>query len=399
MNVDTMRFIDRYVGTPLCFIGTAIHKLFFKKGKIRPKNILFVELSEMGSAIIVDPAMRKAKAVHNAELFFLIFKKNKPSLELLQTIDDENIFVIDADGMVGIVRDTFRFLMWARKRKIDTVIDLELFSRYTALLSGFAGANNVVGFHRFHSEGLYRGNMMTHKMQYNPQQHIGKNFIAMVNALSENSDGTPYSKTFVHDSELELAKANILPEKKESVINVLKKLTPEYSEGKGIILINPNASELLPQRRWQKDKYAEVISMLSEKYPEKLIMITGAKGEMAEAQKLVKMSGAGNCYSTAGLFHLSELTALYTLSEIMVTNDSGPAHFASVTNMPTVVIFGPETPALYRSLGDTTPIFAGLSCSPCVSAANHRKTPCHDNVCLQVITAEQVFNTVVERLG
>jgi len=78
----------------------------------------------------------------------------------------------------------------------------------------------------------------------------------------------------------------------------------------------------------------------------------------------------------------------------LVTNASGPAHFAAVTRMPTCVLFGPETPALYASLGKTLPIFAGLACSPCVSAANHRKTSCTDNRCLQVITPESVYDTV-----
>jgi hypothetical protein len=62
--------------------------------------------------------------------------------------------------------------------------------------------------------------------------------------------------------------------------------------------------------------------------------------------------------------------------------------------MPTFVIFGPETPALYGSLGKSTPVYAGLACSPCVSAANHRKTACKDNVCLQVIKPLQVFTAI-----
>ena len=78
----------------------------------------------------------------------------------------------------------------------------------------------------------------------------------------------------------------------------------------------------------------------------------------------------------------------------MLTNDSGPGHFSSVTGLRTFVLYGPETPLLYGSLGNSTPIYAGLACSPCVSAANHRKTPCRDNVCLQVITPE----TVLEQL-
>jgi ADP-heptose:LPS heptosyltransferase len=78
----------------------------------------------------------------------------------------------------------------------------------------------------------------------------------------------------------------------------------------------------------------------------------------------------------------------------MVTNDSGPAHFAAVTSLPTFVLFGPETPTLYAPLGNTTAIFAGLHCSPCVSAWNHRHTPCQDNKCLQAITPQAVFDAI-----
>jgi ADP-heptose:LPS heptosyltransferase len=75
----------------------------------------------------------------------------------------------------------------------------------------------------------------------------------------------------------------------------------------------------------------------------------------------------------------------------MLTNDSGPAHFASVTDMPVYVFFGPETPKIYGPLGRMTPIYAALACSPCVAATNHRKSVCNDNVCLQIITPDNVY--------
>ena len=95
-----------------------------------------------------------------------------------------------------------------------------------------------------------------------------------------------------------------------------------------------------------------------------------------------------------GAVKLEQLPILYSIATLMVTNDSGPGHFSSITPLPTFVLFGPETPALYGSLGNSTPIFAGLACSPCVSAANHRKTPCIDNKCLQAISVKEVFETI-----
>ena len=46
---------------------------------------------------------------------------------------------------------------------------------------------------------------------------------------------------------------------------------------------------------------------------------------------------------------MRELLTLYTLADVLVTNDSGPAHFASLTPVHTVVLFGPETPLLFGS--------------------------------------------------
>lgn len=396
MKVDTMRFVDKYVGVPLCFVSSIFYQisLIFKK-KVKPKNILFIELSEMGSAILVDPAMIKAKKELNANLFFLIFKNNKPSLQLLNTIEDKNIFTINAKGVVSLFVDTLKFLVWARKNKIDTVIDLELFSRYSGLLAGYSGASNIVAFNNFHGEGLYKGSMVTHKVMYNSHMHISKNFIAMINALIYNNNEIPYSKTYISDDEVVLQKAKINNETTEKVLSKIKNIIPNYTPDNKIILINPNASELLPQRRWSREKYKELIKRILLEYGDVYVLITGAPSEMKEAKELAVQCG-NRCFSFAGEVMLVELLSLYSLSSIMITNDSGPAHFAAVTNMPTIVIFGPETPALYSSLGKTRPVYAQLACSPCVSATNHRKTPCTDNVCLQVLSVDDVFKAFKE---
>jgi hypothetical protein len=79
MNVDTMRKLDYYAGLPLCFFGTVIRKLFTLCARptqsSRPQNILFIELAEMGSVILADPAMMKLKYALKANLYFAIFRK------------------------------------------------------------------------------------------------------------------------------------------------------------------------------------------------------------------------------------------------------------------------------------------------------------------------------------
>jgi ADP-heptose:LPS heptosyltransferase len=402
MKVDTMRWIDYYIGVPLCFLGSICHKfvLAITRQKVNPvRNILFIELSEMGSAILVDPAMRKLQKEISADIHFAIFKKNKPSLDLLSTVPQNNIYTIRENNMAGFIIDTLKFFFWTRKRKIDAVIDLELFSRFTALLTGFSGAQNMVGFHAYYNEGLYRGSFLTHKVAYNPHIHIAKNFIALVNALMTEKEEVPYSKTKIKDEDIFLAKVNFSAGEKKTIQDIVKNCFLEFNpELQKIVLINPNASELLIQRRWPPSHYIQLIKMILEKCTNAIVLITGDPSESEEAERLKEQVHLERCINFAGKVTFAQLPLLYSISEFMITNDSGPGHFAAITDMPTFVIFGPETPALYGSLGKTTPIYAGLACSPCVSASNHRKTACKDNVCLQVIKPEYVLEVIKPNL-
>jgi len=397
MNVDTMRAIDRYAGVPLCAAATVLVRLrSWLRKEARPlRRVLFVELSEMGSTILAQPAMRKAR--ERAELFFVIFARNAGSLDLTGEFAPANVFTIRDTSLFHLAYDTLAFLAWTRRNDIDTIVDLELFSRFTALLTGLAGADRCVGFYRFHNEGLYRGEMLTHRVAYNAHIHIAKNFIALVEALFASAPQVPYSKTIIGDEELTVA----LPKPDEAARDaMLARIRAEAAfdpARQRLILINPNASELLPHRRWMADRYAELIRRVLASHADVLIAVTGAPGERAEAEALVAASGA-RCVSLAGKTKLAELPALYAQAALMVSNDSGPAHFAAATGLPTIVLFGPETPKLYQPLGASRAIYAGLACSPCVSAHNHRKTACTDNVCMQAISVEQVYAEVIEVL-
>ena len=397
MNIDLMRQVDYWAGVPLSFLSTYLLKpLFALQKPKKPSKVLLIELSEMGSTILCDPAMQKLKE-SGCELFFVIFKKNEPSLRLLNTVTPENTFTIREDSLSTLAVDTLSFLVWCRKKGIDSVIDLELFSRFTALLTGFCGATNRVGFHSFFNEGLYRGDMLTHKVAYNPHIHIAKNFISLTNALLSSAPETPYSKKAVTDGEIKLEKAEIKDEAKAAIVEKIKWALPLYDESKRIVIFNANASDLMPLRRWPRKYYIELGRKLLESYGDIIILLTGAPSER-EGLDIIRAALGDRCVNFAGLTGFSELAPLYAVSRLMLTNDSGPAHFAAVTELPTFVFFGPETPALYGSLGNFTPIYAHLACSPCVSAANHRKSACDDNQCVKVILPDYVYGVLKKEL-
>ncbi len=401
IKVDSMRKIDRRVGVPLCFLMSIWvwfkeTLTFVRKGKPDLSKTLFIELSEMGSAVLVDPAMQKLKNAGDNELFFAIFESNAKSLEILNTVAQDHIFRMRSDNLFHLAVDVAAFFFWARKNKIKTVIDLELFSRFTALLTALSGARARVGFASFHDEGLYRGSLINYPVRYNSHVHISVNFMSLVNtALGYHTD--PYPVTPVRPEELILKKVTVDEGKKAMLREKVKSLYPSLS-GQRMVLINVNASDLLPQRRWPQESFAEVTKNLLRSFDDILVVATGAPAERAYVQEVVDMVNDERCVNSAGVFSFDELVPLYSVSAMMLTNDSGPAHFAAVTSVKVFVLFGPETPSLYLPLGNAEPFYLGLPCSPCVSAANHRKTTCTARPCITGIGTAWVTRRVTEYL-
>lgn len=401
MNVNTMRLIDRWAGIPLTAVVTVALKLvdLFRRpiGKtIQHERTLFIELSEMGSAIIADPAMKKLQREGGSELFFVIFKDNAKSLDLLKTVNQDNVFLMRADNLINLAIDIVKFTVWCREKRITATIDLELFSRFTALLSAFSGARHRVGFSTLHDEGCYRGDIINHPVRYNNLVHIAQNFLSLINTtLGHNK--TAYSTTPIHANELVMAQA---PRDESAIDTVREKIKTLYPDldNQRIVLFNPNASELLPQRRWLPESFAQVATNLLDRYPDIIILITGAPSEREEAANLVLSINNERCVNSAGVFQFEELIPLYQQSSMMITNDSGPGHFSSVTPLKVFVIFGPETPALYGSLGNAENIYLNLPCSPCVSAHNHRKTSCTERPCITGISPEMVTQRLTHYL-
>lgn len=396
MKLKTMRAVDYWIGIPLCFLCTLWVRLMgTPKGPEKPRRILFIELSEMGSTVIANPALEKAKNALGAEIFFLIFERNADSLRLLPTVPEQNIVTISEDGLWELAKGTIRILFWMRKAKIDTVVDMELFSRYSGLLTGLSGAKRRVGFHKFHAEGLYRGEMLTHRVNYNGHIHMAKNFIAMINALLAEHPEVPYSKTFVSDEEIRVPIQPVSGDEKEFVHGLVRQVYPGYMpDAHRIVLINPNSSELLPQRRWERDNFSKVAEMVVREWDDALVLITGSKAEREEALKMQNAVGHPRFRSFAGMHKLNVITALYCICKVLVTNDSGPGHFSAISPIRSIVLFGPETPRLYGSLGNSEAIWAGLSCSPCVTAANQKNSACNDPVCMGMITPERVVASI-----
>lgn len=398
-----MRKIDYWAGKLLCFIlglfSFARYRSATKPSSDAVQNILFVQISEIGSAVLADPAVRHAQAnFPRAKVHYLIFEKNREIIEILGSVEKRNIITIRDTGILAFVRDCFCVVHKLRKTPIDLCIDLELFSRFSAIISHLSGAKTISGFHPFGAEGLYRGNLRTHKVSYNPYQHMGQNYFALVESLFRKKE-IPGPKTILDMERVKIKRVYPARQEMENIIKKLVKKNRYFDPEKPVVVINPNAGELLPLRRWPIGHYICLIRRMLEEMDLNLVII-GLACEKPYAQTILDAVSHPDLTNIAGETTMKELLSLFNMAALLISNDSGPPNLASLVNTPAIVFFGPETPVLYRPMGENVRVFySGFSCSPCVSAFNHRKSLCKDNKCLQAISPETVMEAVREMLG
>lgn len=402
MKVDTIRRLDRFVGVPLCWLfstlGHASHWICGIKPLPRPRKVLIIKLSEMGSTVLAYPAlMDLKKRVPDAELFFLVFENNAAIVNHLTVIRDSNIITVDMGAPARLITTGLAALWRLWRERIDTTIDMDFFSRMTALIAFAVCRGNRVGFHRYAGEGLYRGNLLTHRLIFSPYVHTSVAFMALVRTLFENSEAEPHYRNRIDPADLTLYKHAPLPQDLRSVQEKLQAAGIPISDRPDIILINPNSSDIFPLRKWPLDYFAQLTGKLLELWPACWLVITGVTSEQQDARYILERVRSPRCIDFTGKTNFPELLALYSLASLMVTNDSGPAHFASLAQLPTIVLFGPETPQLYSPLGlSHRDVYANFACSPCVSVFNGKKSLCTDNRCLQAIDSNAVLKLVQE---
>jgi len=233
-------------------------------------------------------------------------------------------------------------------------------------------------------------------VNYNPYHHMSQNFMALVEAL-EAPDEIPTPKRVI-PAQPPPVRVPLDPEAFAYVQVELQRCYPLTAQH-SVIVVNHDAGSMLPIRSWPRERFIALIQSLLAGDPRRVVVLMGI-GEAADsAREITARVGDPRCIDFVGRTRtLTDVLQLFHQSDLLITNDSGPAHFATLTPIKSITLYGPETPVLYGTLGEhNVDLFAGLACSPCLSALNHRNSPCTDNACLQAISVEQVLREA-ERL-
>jgi heptosyltransferase-2 len=138
-------------------------------------------------------------------------------------------------------------------------------------------------------------------------------------------------------------------------------------------------------KRWPSERYAQLADRLIEELGARVLLI-GSPAELAISLK-VSSSMRHKPVILTGRTELSQLIAILSVVDLLVTNDTGPAHIAPALGVPTLVVFGPTNPLTTRPFSPLAELVRHPpDCAPCML----RDCPI-DHRCMTAISPDEVF--------
>jgi len=359
-DFELMQFLDHWLGVFICFFislwETLVKLLSFGKKPAlvkEPRGILVLKWFGLGSIVQMRGLVNSLrKRYPKAKVIFVTFPNNKELVSALFSINE--LLIVRNKNPLLFLADTFKLLLILPCKKIDIAIDLEFFSKFSTIISYLSGASIRVGFYL---PSFWRRQILTHPVYYNYFKHItdiykmaGKTIDVQV---EEASDSRIYSSG-------------------EMVEKVKDKLKKHGWNGQDrMIGLNVNAGELAYCRRWPREYFIELIEGLSN-LQGFVIALVGSSGEKEYTNSIYESldnKQKEKILNSAGVFTLPEFIAFLDLLFLMITNDSGPLHLAVMQGVPTISIWGPQTPLLYgaKDKKKHKEFYVDPDCSPCMN--------------------------------
>ncbi len=139
-------------------------------------------------------------------------------------------------------------------------------------------------------------------------------------------------------------------------------------------------------KRWPADRYAALADQFIRETGANVALI--GSGDELDVSREVCAQMHGKAVLLTGRTSLAQATAVLSIADVLVTNDTGPAHIAAALACPTLVIFGPTDPVTTRPFSKSAEIvIKPPDCAPCML----RDCPI-DHRCMTMITPAEVFS-------
>ncbi len=358
--------------------------------KSKIKKILILRYRFIGDTVLTIPVIKNVRENFPSAQIDVLVSPN--SGELLENNPDvNNVIYFDntkfhkyekqrsaASGEPRLWREVrdqrseiyfsfFECVNGLRKQKYDLAFVLKR-SFSSALLAALAGIKYRIGFNT-----ELRSFLLTHPVKYKQDLHELDNFLNCLKPL---------------DIEPKKHIPEIYPDKKEEVrangfVVRLDRFKPK-------VLIH--ASSAHPYKMWPKRYFASLMDNLFEQFEAQFIF-TGAEIDKEVYEKIISRCKNKNKFkilNLCGLVSIRECYSVYKGLDLAICIDSGNAHLAAATGIPTYVLYGPTRPERWLPIGRRVfPIRLNqlLPCQPC-----DVKVKCSHVSCMKLLTANYIFN-------
>lgn len=383
---ELQKAVDRIAGVPLVAAGRAARAMrrtlapasdreSVRSPPARPRRILLVKFWGLGNLAMFLPIAKAWKDRDpDVEIDLLTLAANRDFAAPCPWIDD--LHLLDPRGLplAAIARSCGRL----RERRYDLAIDGEQFLRLSALLVAAAAPGFSVGFR---TRGQYRDGLHDRSVDCTADRHMLHLFRDLARASG-----------VALDDEAE----RFVPRSKAAARRVRDRIGHWRDPDRPLVVLHPGTGDNFIGRRWPAHSFARVADLLVARRRAQVVF-TGVDAEAGLTAR-ARRAMSGPSVDLTGRLSLLELVELLAISDLVVTNDTAPAHFAAALDRPQIAIYGPNSPRLYGPLSPrAATLYSGLSCSPCLLNTNAKSSFCTRPLCMTAIDPLHVF-ALAERL-
>ena len=156
---------------------------------------------------------------------------------------------------------------------------------------------------------------------------------------------------------------------------------PQYDPSR--IMIHPGAGS--PKKCWPLSNFVNVASSMDANGKQPEFILGPAEYDLYD----ILMSNERVNANVHKIEKLTELAGLLKTGGGFIGNDSGVSHLAAFIGLPTVAVFGPSDPEIWKPMGCAVKIVrSDLECSPCFET---KTVGCEEIECFNRITPEDVL--------
>jgi heptosyltransferase-2 len=334
------------------------------------EKILLIRLGSLGDVVLTLPVV---EAVRNsfpyAYIAMLVGDKCADIVSADPRFNEVIVIKRDAKGKEGLA-EMRRVIGLLRERKFDVSIDMQRKFR-SAYLAYQGKVKTRIGYHQ---PGGFLCNV---KIPDKINKHSVDRNLDLIKPLGiDSADRVP--KIHLSDEDRDFAKKTF-----ESY---------NLSSDEKVLGIFPGAG--WRPRCWMPERFAEVADLAMQNDNARVIIFCGP-GEADIVDEVVSNMKAEPIVMREKVTQC-QLSAMIERCDVMLSNDTGPMHISVAVGTTTVALFGPGNHIKFQPIGERhATIRKNVLCSPCKQFTDK----CKDNICMKLITVDEVWEAVHQRLA